>query len=132
MPNKMLLLFGLACFIAVASAARPIPCSGIDCVRYRVDFAGCTEVTKSRTRDCRWHANYNRRADEIILRGTIIAYKIKWFSGPWSGWYVPGHNDIDVKFNRRAKRCSIPIYVNSLRRMWSYFYDHTHKYIICK
>ena len=107
------------------------PCPGPDCVKHVTDFASCKEYVKSRTRNCRWASNMNRRLDEIILKGTIIAYKILWWSGSWSGWYVPGQNDLDLKYNRFARKCPIPYRARSLRRMWSYFYDHTHRYIIC-
>ena len=70
--------------------------------------------------------------DQVAAGGTIIAFKIQWFNGGWSEWYVPGYNDMDGKFNLNTKHCSVPYIKNSLRRMWSYFYDHTHKFIICK
>lgn len=134
MADKLLYLLGVTCIIASATGVYTElnRCSGADCLIYRANFAGCTEVTSKATRDCRWHANNNRRADEAILHGTVIAYKIQWFNGAWSDWFVPGQNDVDWKFNRSARKCSVPVYANSLRRVWSYFYDHTHKYIICK
>ena len=69
--------------------------------------------------------------DQTILSGEIVAYKIQWFNGRWSGWYVPGVNDIDRKYDIGALTCSVPLRARSLRRVWSYFYDHTHMYIIC-
>lgn len=39
-----------------------------------------------------------------------------------------GVNDIDSKVNTAAT-CGGQAY--SLRRMWAYFFDHTHSYIIC-
>ena len=132
MVDTFLLLVTVTCFIAISAGAGFKPCSGSDCIKFRVDYAGCTEVTRSRTSDCRWVANYNRRVDEMILGGTIVAYKIRWFSGTWSNWFVPGHNDIDWKFNPSARSCKIRQYARSLRRRWANFYDHTHKYIICK
>ncbi len=93
--------------------------------------AKCSEVTKGPTRDCRWPAGLNTNVDQIVLNGEIVAYQIRWFNGKWSGWYVTGVNDIDGKFNPYSRSCSIPYKSNSMRRMWSYFYDHTHKYIIC-
>jgi len=59
--------------------------------------------------------------DFQVLGGKIYAYKIQWFNGSWSGWYIPGVNDIDYKKNLNG----------TLRRMWSYFYDHSFLYIIC-
>ena len=61
--------------------------------------------------------------DNKILQGDVVAYKIQWFGGSWSGWYVTGVNDIDWKYNTIE---------NDMRRMWSYFNDHNHQYIICR
>ena len=107
--------------------------NGSDLVMYKRNQSKCKEVYKSRgTRDCRWHAGLWRYPDREILRGEIVAYKIKWSNARWSGWYVPGVNDADSKFNVRSKYCrNYPVHSKTLRRMWSYFYDHTHKYIIC-
>ena len=134
MLDKSLLLF---VFASIAVSANALftgfqPCSGRDCMKHRADFAGCTEVSSKPTRDCRWYANFNRRVDEMILKGTIVAYKIQWFSGAWSDWFVPGQNDIDQKYNLSVRKCAVPIYRNSIRHRWANFYDHTHKYIICK
>jgi hypothetical protein len=70
--------------------------------------------------------------DQIVEGGRIAAYKIQWFNGRWSGWYVPGVNDMDTKFNIYPRKCSLSYRAKSMRRIWSYFYDHTHKFIICK
>lgn len=70
-----------------------------------------------------WLNGLNIRADEKILGVRIIAYKLRWFSGAWSDWFVVGVNDLDTKYNTAT---------NSLRRMWSYFDDHQHQYIFCK
>ncbi|XP_041346991.1 uncharacterized protein LOC121366720 [Gigantopelta aegis] len=102
-----------------------------DHVSYVMSQGKCKEVTERATRDCRWPAGLYPFVDQLVKGGRIIAYKIRWFSGSWSGWYVPGVNDIDGKFNPSSRSCSLPYLRNSMRRMWSYFYDHTHKYIIC-
>ncbi|XP_046543877.1 uncharacterized protein LOC124254077 [Haliotis rubra] len=96
--------------------------------------AKCKEVTRRATRNCVWAAGLNLFADQLAENGgRVIAYKIQWFGGGWSGWYVPGFNDMDVKFNIRTYRCTkLPYRTNTLRRMWSYFYDHTHKFILCE
>lgn len=47
-----------------------------------------------------YHNIYNRVQNE-----TIAAYNIQWFSGAWSGWYVPGVNDLDGKFNINPIAC---------------------------
>ncbi|CAF1037001.1 unnamed protein product [Rotaria sp. Silwood1] len=84
----------------------------------------CTEVSNQPpSRDLRWpRSGIDLNLDWAIKCGDIIAYKLQWFSGGWSDWYVPGVNDMDTKVND----------ANGLRRMWSYFYDHNHSYIICK
>ena len=66
---------------------------------------------------------------QLLSRSTVC---FRWFSGGWSGWYVPGLLDMDGKFNTAASPCSVPVKANSMRLMWSYFYDHTHSYILCK
>lgn len=43
----------------------------------------------------------------------IIAYKIQWFSGDWSPWFVPGVNDLYKKEGE------------PLRRFWACFNDHS-------
>jgi len=96
--------------------------------------AVCSQVTNERpTRDCRWHANLDVYVDQKILKGCrVVAFQIKWFNGRWSGWYVPGVNDIDWKVNTGLKRCNgIVISHNTMRRIWSYFSDHYHTYIKC-
>ncbi|KAH3695173.1 hypothetical protein DPMN_082629 [Dreissena polymorpha] len=91
----------------------------------------CTLVGQRGPRwDCRWHACLDM-TDQIIEGGRIISYRISWL-GFWSGWFVPGFNDLDGKFNISAATCAVPIKARSLRRWWSFFYDHHHKFIICK
>ena len=115
------------------TAMAAVTCSTGDCVTYDISTqASCKEVSnKSKTSDCRWAAGLNINIDQVILKGRIVAYKVQWFNGGWSGWYAPGINDIDSKYNPAGKTCSIPYIANTMRRMWSYFYDHTHTYIIC-
>jgi hypothetical protein len=119
---------------AASHPAKPVPaavvphgaaaCSGSDCVIYDLSTqSSCTEVNEAATYDSRWTVGLSSQTDQTVLGGHIVAYKIQYFSGSWSGWYVPGVNDIDIKFNTSA---------NTERRQWSYFYDHAHDYIICK
>jgi hypothetical protein len=106
---------------AVAPAGAPV-CTAGDCVVYDLSTqSGCTESTVGATFDSRWTTGLSSRSDETILGAHIVAYRIL-FSNGWSGWYVPGVNDIDYKFN---------VGPNTERHIWSYFYDHTHDYIIC-
>lgn len=88
------------------------------------------EITSRPTQDRRWHLGLSRQIDQQLLGGQIVAYKIRWFNGKWSGWYIPGVNDIDHKFNTGGADHRIK--QNTMRRMWSYFCDHEHKYIIIK
>jgi hypothetical protein len=75
---------------------------------------------------------FNSRIDEDAYCGRIIAYKIQWSNLAWTDWIVPGMNDLDCKYNTAAMPCSVPYLANSLRKMWAYFYDHTHTIIICR
>ncbi|ESO07361.1 hypothetical protein HELRODRAFT_170694 [Helobdella robusta] len=95
----------------------------------------CSEVVgeAALANQCQWWGNgLGRNTDYEVLKGRIIAYKIQWFSGSWSGWFVPEYNDIDCKFNVQQTCNGKQVCPNSLRRMWSYFYDHSHTYIICR
>ena len=106
-------------------------CLASDCVQHVTDFAYCDTYEAEKTSDCRWRANMDGRLDEIIYGGRIIAYWIQWFNGSWSDVYVPGQNDLDYKFNMYDYGCAIPYRAKSLRRIWNYFFDHTHLYIMC-
>lgn len=46
----------------------------------------------------------------------VLMYRIRWFSGSWSGWFVPGFND-----REKGKGRDI--------RHWGCFADHTHEII---
>ncbi|KAH3881395.1 hypothetical protein DPMN_005321 [Dreissena polymorpha] len=56
-------------------------------------------------------------ADQIIEGGRIIAYRFEWVFGMWSAWFVPGLNDLDIRFNINAATCAVPVKAKSLRRM---------------
>ncbi len=47
----------------------------------------------------------------------IIAYRIQWFNGNWSNWFVPGVNDLYKKPKE------------TLRRYWACFNDHSFEII---
>jgi hypothetical protein len=83
----------------------------------------CLEIVSPAQRDSRWYQGLSMQIDQEILGGKVIAYQIRWFNGNWSPWFVPGVNDIDHKYNPDNNR---------MRRMWSYFDDHEHRYILCK
>lgn len=100
-------------------------CNGSDCIIYDISSqSSCTQVgPMSPSYDARWYKGLSLSVDQTILGGKIVAFKLQWFNGTWSDWYVPGVNDIDGKYNTGS---------NSMRRMWSYFSDHNYTYIICK
>lgn len=102
----------------------PPACTAPDCVIYDLSTqAICTEVNLAApTGDARWHEGLSLAVDNELLGGDVVAFKIRWSTGNWSAWYVPGVNDIDLKFNFSD---------NTMRRMWSYFTDHVHAYILC-
>lgn len=105
-----------------------------DLVKYDTSTQSeCIDVIRRSTYLCPWKLGLYDNMDYVMLKGKIAAYKIQWFSGHWSGWYVPGVNDLDHKFNIVPIRCgNYPRKGNTLRRMWSYFFDHNHRYILCK
>lgn len=70
-------------------------------------------------RDSRWVNSLDTDLDEQLLGCKIVAYKIQWFSGTWTNWYVPGINDLYQKTNLGE----------SVRRVWSHFNDHRHQYL---
>lgn len=120
-------LLSAAAFALVAtsesSAAAYNDCTSSDCIIYDLSTQdSCTEVTERASFEARWGQGLSLDVAQAIKGGHIVAYKLQWFSGGWSGWYVPGVNDIDVKYNVATAK---------LRRMWSYFADHNHSYVIC-
>ncbi|XP_046364447.1 uncharacterized protein LOC124140759 [Haliotis rufescens] len=127
------LLFTLLAIMAVASA-RVL--SKMEAALLKLDISSqviCLEYERKPTNNCAWVAGLNIFADQLIDGGKIIAYKIQWKSRRWSTWYVPGINDISRTYNPSDHDCdTLALKANSMRRMWSLFYDHTHVYIICK
>ncbi len=81
------------------------------CDAYRI-------VKEEPTRDKYWE----KLGLETLKHKDIVAYKIQWFSGAWSDWFITGDNDVDWKHNLDGSK----------RRVWSYFTDHNHIYIQCK
>jgi hypothetical protein len=68
--------------------------------------------------DQEWvEACLNLSLDQRKFNCRIVAYRIQWFSGAWSGWFVPGVNDL-------YKKPGEP-----LRRFWACFNDHTFEII---
>lgn len=114
-------LIALAC---IGGSARAADCPTGDCIAHDISTQDvCTEESSGPTRDGRWVAGLSLEADQTIKGGNIVAFKLQWSTGAWSDWFVVGVNDIDWKYNTGN---------NTMRRAWSYFYDHNHKYIICR
>jgi hypothetical protein len=124
----------MATFVSQPSFAEPNPnaCGdgAGDCVKYDLRTqAVCTQVgTQTSPNPAAgtapgWYQGLNTELDNKNLKGDVVAYQIKWSNNVWSSWYVTGVNDIDIKYNLTNK---------TMRRMWSYFTDHPHLYIICK
>ena len=81
----------------------------------------CIEVTAPPSNDQRWNQGLSLEVDNQILGGNIVAFKIRYQSGEWSEWFVPGVNDI-----------SKDVQTGKLQRIWSRFVDCEHRYLICK
>lgn len=92
----------------------------------------CEEHVMGPRRNCecfgdRGNADY----DLCALNGIIAAYQIKWGNGKFSKWFVPRLNDINHAKNLFYRRC-YPKEKVQHHRYWTYFYSHTHRYILCK
>jgi len=129
-PHQAMFIKLCLAAVVVASLSSVLQAQSVS---YALSQSTCTEVdNEPPLNDCRWNAGLYSHIDQVVKQGRIIAYKLQWSTG-WSGWYVPGENDIDIKYNPTGNSaCSVPLVANSMRRWWSYFYDHTHSYIICK
>jgi hypothetical protein len=75
------------------------------------------EVASGPAKDSRWCSSTLLTLDREILGVKIVAYRIQWFSGGWSAWYVPGVNDLYQKSGE------------PVRRVWACFNDHNFKYL---
>lgn len=67
-------------------------------------------------------ANYWSSLDLNVPEHNIVRYRIQWYGGAWSPWYIPGSGDIDWTINTNGNH----------RRVWSYFDDHQFEYITCQ
>lgn len=67
----------------------------------------------------------NRNLDRQVYGRNIVAYKIQWFGGGWSDWYVKGVNDLYPFAPNDASGNAVA------RLAWIYFYDHAYQYISC-
>jgi len=95
-------------------------------------FVNCRQLISSPKRSCKCFKNKgNSDYDLCSLNGIIAAYQIKWKNGKFSKWFVPRLNDLNTKRNLYYRRCH-PFEKTQPTRAWTYFYSHTHKYILCK
>ena len=95
-------------------------------------YVHCKEKTSGPRRNCKCFKNKgNADYDLCALNGIIAAYQVKWVNGLYSKWFVPRLNDISQKRNLFYRRC-YPKEKVQYHRMWTYFYSHTHKYIVCR
>lgn len=136
---KASLIICTIAFSLTASVASVFACTGVDCLGSMgspsLDIttqAVCTQVGSEGnplvpTHDLRWVQGLSTEVDHAITGCNIVAHKLRWGGGSWSDWYVVGVNDIDPKYNYASYSPGN----GSLRRMWAYFYDHSHVYIQC-
>ena len=47
----------------------------------------------------------------------VVMYRIRWFNGQWSGWFMPGFNDRETGKGRHI-------------RYWACFNDHEHEVVV--
>lgn len=122
--------------LGISGSNVPIAGSGNDMVTYDIKTQPtCREIQRAPVglRECGWNAGLSRNVDQFYLNGRIAAYKIQWEHGSWSEWYVPGVNDIDIKFNVQTTYCKdYDVRPNSMRRWWAYFNEYTHIVILCE
>ena len=109
----------------VATGPAPNPCPTGDCIKHSIQTqVSCTEESHAPAgTQIGWQAGLSTNADQKILGGKIAAYQIRWSTGAWSQWFVPGQNDLDTKYDTGT---------NDMRRQWAYFGDHEHRYVICR
>lgn len=123
-----MLAVGAALGVVVAtrapSSAQVASCPTGDCIAESITTqAQCQELTSGpEGSGPGWDRGLNTNVDQRITGGDVVAYQIEWSSG-WSGWYVTGVNDIDHKYNTGTR---------DMRRVWSYFADHNHRFILCR
>lgn len=90
----------------------------------------CQQIDNEQPLGPGFAVSFDRNLDFQLLRGRIIAYKIQWFNDSWSDWFVPEYNDVDWKVTPVRPTPTQPL-PTTIRRVWSYFEDHVHTYIIC-
>eukprot|EP00483_Globobulimina_turgida_P004927 UN04936 len=66
-------------------------------------------------------------ADIINDNKKIYKYRIRWFSGSYSGWYFPGQNDNDWTAKSNYDNVWNQAQKDAGRRQWTMFADHYHE-----
>ncbi|WP_368010727.1 WD40 repeat domain-containing protein [Laspinema palackyanum] len=77
------------------------------------------EIIANPKHDSRWVDSLATDLDEQLLGCKIVAYKIQWFTGGWTNWYIPGINDLYQQTNLGEP----------VRRVWAHFNEHRHQYL---
>jgi len=103
--------------LTIAGEITP-PASGSD---DQPQTAQTCEQTKLIQSGSRGDTHFQNLGLDTSAHPEILQYRIQWFNGNWSPWYTPGVDDIDWKTNLD----------DTQRRVWSYFADHSHEYIVC-
>lgn len=70
----------------------------------------------------------SRNMDRQITGRDVVAYKVRWGSGAWSGWIVTGVNDLH---NLAADTNGYPNGNITAHLVWRHFPTHYHQYIYC-
>eukprot|EP01040_Poterioochromonas_malhamensis_P012551 gene12551-13739_t len=124
MPSLLIICLFLIVFSFFPTGSSRRECDSDECILYDLSSqSSCVYESHDPTYISTWYAGLDSNIDTQLAGGKIAAYRILWSGGFWSTWFVPGVNDLDWKFNTDTM---FP------RRVWSYFYDHTHEYIICR
>ena len=86
------------------------------------DQSECYEMVNSPDNNALWRqSGLDMNIDWVIKCGDIVAYKLLWpTTGEWSDWFVTGMNDL------------APVNKTNRTRMWSFFSDYYHIFIICR
>lgn len=86
------------------------------------DQSLCYEMVNSPDKNPLWRqSGIDMNIDWVVKCGDIVAYKLLWpTTGEWSDWFVTGMNDLAPANN------------GNRTRMWSFFSDYYHIFIICR
>ncbi|OXA48198.1 uncharacterized protein LOC110855334 [Folsomia candida] len=117
--NKIMYFSFLAAFLFIGFQAT-----------FALNVPGCITNYQPASHDCRWKSGLDLDADLTILGARIQSYGIQWFSGRWSH-YVKGNEDIDWVKTEEETCNGAQSLAGQERRVWSYFFDHPHYYVIC-